>query len=298
MAGRPPSVVSRGFVLVFGGLGLVLGMGLGSGWICLSADGAGETHVQTAGLLVHRGTVHAGRERWMSHLRADWYWTITKLAMDALGAGQNLEKESLGAIWSLSTEGVLLKRDVGHWPLALGLARLRLGLGLGHGLLVFKLLLVVDDIIGAVLSPAPVFLMRCRVTFRGSRNAALGFTTRPVLVTATRARAHRAEHNPTVRTVRIRDARSAAGRRGRATSCSGRRGQARGRGWQADEARAGMDIDASSADEEDGERGEGENEKTGEERERERAAIRKKLEVSRARRRSSMSGTFLIVRGS
>ncbi|KAF8518179.1 hypothetical protein JB92DRAFT_2828797 [Gautieria morchelliformis] len=61
---------------------------------------------------------------------------------------------------------------------------------------------------------------------------------------------------------------------------------------------AGMDIDTSSADEEDGERGEGENEKTGEERERERAAIRKKLEVSRARRRSSMSGTFLIVRGS
>ncbi|KAF8519847.1 hypothetical protein JB92DRAFT_3094814 [Gautieria morchelliformis] len=163
---------------------------------------------------------------------------------------------------------------------------------------VFKLLLVVDDIIGAVLSPAPVFLMRCRVTFRGSRNAALGFTTRPVLVTATRARAHRAEHNPTVRTVRIRDARSAAGRRGRATSCSGRRGRARGRGRQADEARAGMVIDASSADEEDGERGEGENEKTGEERERERAAIRKKLEVSRARRRSSMSGTFLIVRGS
>ncbi|KAF8517226.1 hypothetical protein JB92DRAFT_2829079 [Gautieria morchelliformis] len=161
---------------------------------------------------------------------------------------------------------------------------------------VFKLLLVVDDIIGAVLSPAPVFLMHCRVTFRGSRNAALGFTTRPVLVTATRARAHRAEHNPTVRTVRIRDARSAAG--GWATSCSGHRGRARGRGRQADElgaAGAGMDIDASSAD---GERGEGENEKTGEERERERAAIRKKLEVSRARRRSSMSGTFLIVRGS
>ncbi|KAF8531278.1 hypothetical protein JB92DRAFT_3092409 [Gautieria morchelliformis] len=60
----------------------------------------------------------------------------------------------------------------------------------------------------------------------------------------------------------------------------------------------GMDIDASSVDEEDGECGEGENEKTGEEREREPAAIRKKLEVSHARRRSSMSGTFLIVRGS
>ncbi|KAF8520310.1 hypothetical protein JB92DRAFT_3141501 [Gautieria morchelliformis] len=59
-----------------------------------------------------------------------------------------------------------------------------------------------------------------------------------------------------------------------------------------------MDIDASSADEEDGERGKGENEKTGEERERERAAIRKKLKVSRAGRRNSMSGTFLIVRGS
>ncbi|KAF8520567.1 hypothetical protein JB92DRAFT_2828170 [Gautieria morchelliformis] len=141
--------------------------------------------------------------------------------------------------------------------------------------------------------------MRCRVTFRGSCNAALGFTTRPVLVTATHARAHHAEHNPTVRTVRIRDARSAGNGPRAAGVAEAERGDADGRQMKRlGAAGAGMDIDASSVDEEDGERGEGENEKTGEERERECAAIRKKLEVSRARRRSSMSGTFLIVRGS
>ncbi|KAF8526795.1 hypothetical protein JB92DRAFT_3224883 [Gautieria morchelliformis] len=122
---------------------------------------------------------------------------------------------------------------------------------------VLKLFLIINDIIGAVLSPAPVFLgMTQRCTGFHHTSGACDCDACPG--------PSRAEHNPTVRTL------GAVG--------------------------GGMDIDASSMDEEDGERGEGENEKTGK---REHAVIRKKLEVSRTQRSSMVwvSGTFLIVRG-
>ncbi|KAF8528598.1 hypothetical protein JB92DRAFT_2826012 [Gautieria morchelliformis] len=64
---------------VFGGLGLVPAMGLGSGWSWLLADGPGETPVKTAGLWGHIEGHDGGERR------------------------------------SLSAEGGQLKRDVGHW---------------------------------------------------------------------------------------------------------------------------------------------------------------------------------------